>query len=209
MRAAALRPLSRPAAAACTASSRRLRAAGRPTRPPVPRPGGRQAGPPARRAGGSGGGGGSTPARGRARAVRAVALLDYVASASDDGVLRLPARSELDPDEIRSVFGYARWVWGPARAIQQLPRPALAHARHCRMVRGSKTTATRRCGPAPRMGPAEPRPCSMRRHAASRTCCGSRPRREPQRRPPRTSSPEVCAGAAPAHVRTPITPAAR
>ncbi|GBF98366.1 calcium dependent kinase [Raphidocelis subcapitata] len=51
---------------------------------------------------------GRAAAAGRARAVTAVALLDYVAAASDDGVLRLPPRTELDPDEIRSVFGYPR-----------------------------------------------------------------------------------------------------
>jgi hypothetical protein len=45
---------------------------------------------------------------GRRRAVGAVALLDYVATASDDGVLRLPARTELDASEVKSVFGYPR-----------------------------------------------------------------------------------------------------
>eukprot|EP00798_Chlamydomonas_sp_ICE-L_P018146 gene18146-24586_t len=33
---------------------------------------------------------------------------DYVANVSDEGVLKLPARVELDPDEITHVFGYPR-----------------------------------------------------------------------------------------------------
>ncbi|GFR50388.1 hypothetical protein Agub_g12603 [Astrephomene gubernaculifera] len=33
---------------------------------------------------------------------------DYVASASDEGVLRLPGRTELEPHMVTSVFGYAR-----------------------------------------------------------------------------------------------------
>jgi len=49
----------------------------------------------------------TAPAR-RPRSMRVRALLDYVASVGDDGVLRLPARTELDPDELRSVFGYPR-----------------------------------------------------------------------------------------------------
>ena len=41
-------------------------------------------------------------------ALRCVALLDYVASASDDGPLSLPARTELDASEVKNVFGYPR-----------------------------------------------------------------------------------------------------
>lgn len=44
----------------------------------------------------------------RARALATVALLDYVASASDDGPLSLPARTELDASEVKVVFGYPR-----------------------------------------------------------------------------------------------------
>ncbi|GBF97387.1 calcium-dependent kinase [Raphidocelis subcapitata] len=52
------------------------------------------------------------PARGRARrALAPVALLDYVASISDDGVLRLPARTELSADEIKQVFGFPRRIF--------------------------------------------------------------------------------------------------
>jgi hypothetical protein len=50
----------------------------------------------------TGGGGGSR------RGLRVCALLDYVASVQDDGVLRMPARTELDPDEIKTVFGFPR-----------------------------------------------------------------------------------------------------
>lgn len=42
--------------------------------------------------------------------MRVAASLDYVATASDEGVLKLPARTELDPEEIKNVFGYPRWV---------------------------------------------------------------------------------------------------
>lgn len=59
----------------------------------------RSAAPASRRAGGC--------RRGSA-ALRCVALLDYVASASDDGPLSLPARTELDASEVKSVFGYPR-----------------------------------------------------------------------------------------------------
>ena len=38
------------------------------------------------------------------------ASLDYVATASDEGVLKLPARTELDPEEIKSVFAFPRCV---------------------------------------------------------------------------------------------------
>ncbi len=41
--------------------------------------------------------------------MRTVALMDYVATASDEGVLKLPARTELDVEEVKDVFGYARW----------------------------------------------------------------------------------------------------
>lgn len=44
-------------------------------------------------------------------AVRVVASLDYIATASDEGVLKLPARTELDPEEIKTVFGYPRYVY--------------------------------------------------------------------------------------------------
>jgi hypothetical protein len=104
--------------APASGSSRRLAAAAAP-RPSaragramgaLPRRAARAAPPPRRRAG-----------------ARAVALLDYVASANDDGVLKLPARTELDADEIKNVYGYprnleerytigkvGRWVrWGP------------------------------------------------------------------------------------------------
>jgi hypothetical protein len=40
--------------------------------------------------------------------VRVAASLDYIATASDEGVLKLPARTELDPEEIKSVYGYPR-----------------------------------------------------------------------------------------------------
>eukprot|EP00879_Flechtneria_rotunda_P022176 GHRR01023399.1.p1 GENE.GHRR01023399.1~~GHRR01023399.1.p1 ORF type:complete len:224 (+),score=71.64 GHRR01023399.1:320-991(+) len=46
-------------------------------------------------------------AAGRA-VLRVVAGLDYVATASDEGVLKLPARTELDPEEIKTVYGYPR-----------------------------------------------------------------------------------------------------
>lgn len=45
--------------------------------------------------------------RGRRRGV-IVASLDYIATASDEGVLKLPARTELDAEEIKGVFGYPR-----------------------------------------------------------------------------------------------------
>jgi hypothetical protein len=45
---------------------------------------------------------------GRTSAVRVAASLDYIATASDEGVLKLPARTELDPEEIKSVYGYPR-----------------------------------------------------------------------------------------------------
>eukprot|EP00882_Tetradesmus_deserticola_P011535 GHRQ01012202.1.p2 GENE.GHRQ01012202.1~~GHRQ01012202.1.p2 ORF type:complete len:146 (+),score=55.23 GHRQ01012202.1:388-825(+) len=45
---------------------------------------------------------------GRTSAVRVAASLDYIATASDDGVLKLPARTELDAEEIKSVYGYPR-----------------------------------------------------------------------------------------------------
>lgn len=54
---------------------------------------------------------------GRARALHVSALLDYVASVSDDGVLKLPARTELDPEEIKTVFGYPRCVTEPKRRM--------------------------------------------------------------------------------------------
>jgi hypothetical protein len=49
--------------------------------------------------------------------VRVAASLDYVATASDDGVLKLPARTELDPEEIKNVFAFPRYAcldpgWG-------------------------------------------------------------------------------------------------
>lgn len=40
----------------------------------------------------------------RRRALSAVALLDYVASSADEGVLKLAPRTELDDSEIRRVF---------------------------------------------------------------------------------------------------------
>lgn len=46
--------------------------------------------------------------RSRQAAVRVAASLDYVATASDEGVLKLPARTELDPEEIKSVFAFPR-----------------------------------------------------------------------------------------------------
>ncbi|KIZ04772.1 hypothetical protein MNEG_3189 [Monoraphidium neglectum] len=52
----------------------------------------------------TGGGGGSR------RGLRVCALLDYVASVQDDGVLRMPARTELDPNEIKTVFGFPRKI---------------------------------------------------------------------------------------------------
>eukprot|EP00878_Enallax_costatus_P037810 GHUV01042829.1.p1 GENE.GHUV01042829.1~~GHUV01042829.1.p1 ORF type:complete len:180 (-),score=34.92 GHUV01042829.1:46-585(-) len=41
-------------------------------------------------------------------AIQVVASLDYIATASDEGVLKLPARTELDPEEIKNVFAYPR-----------------------------------------------------------------------------------------------------
>jgi hypothetical protein len=42
--------------------------------------------------------------------VQIVASLDYIATASDEGVLKLPARTELDAEEVKSVFNYPRWA---------------------------------------------------------------------------------------------------
>lgn len=42
--------------------------------------------------------------------LRVVAHLDYVASPSDSGILKLPSRTELDTEEIKDVFGYPRCV---------------------------------------------------------------------------------------------------
>jgi hypothetical protein len=46
--------------------------------------------------------------------------LDYVASASDEGVLRLPPRTELDPNEVASVFG-----WDGEKLEEQVRRGVL------------------------------------------------------------------------------------
>jgi hypothetical protein len=52
----------------------------------------------------------SRSSRSRTAAVRIAASLDYVATASDEGVLKLPARTELDPEEIKNVFSFPRCV---------------------------------------------------------------------------------------------------
>jgi hypothetical protein len=79
-----------------SASTRRLHAAAAPVL--------RRSGPHAR------GARAPAPRAAARRGLSVNALLDYVATASDDGVLRLPARTELDPEEIKNVYNYPRWA---------------------------------------------------------------------------------------------------
>lgn len=51
---------------------------------------------------------GSSRAARRRCGLRVVAHLDYVATASDEGVLKLPSRTELDIEEVKNVFDYPR-----------------------------------------------------------------------------------------------------
>jgi hypothetical protein len=71
--------------------------------------------------------------QGRTAAVRVAASLDYVATASDDGVLKLPARTELDPEEIKSVFAFPRYVFACQRvqADSELYRGLLCVSQRC------------------------------------------------------------------------------
>eukprot|EP00877_Chromochloris_zofingiensis_P003189 jgi/Chrzof1/12871/Cz07g10120.t1 len=50
----------------------------------------------------------TNPSKARRTHVKVSAHLDYVATASDEGVLKLPARTELDPAEIKNVYDYPR-----------------------------------------------------------------------------------------------------
>jgi hypothetical protein len=191
MRAAALGAPVRGAGCAA-AAGRRLRVAPR-AQPPRARP------QPAPRAG-------------RGRAVRAVALLDYVASVSDDGVLRLPARTELDPDEIRSVFGYTRcararggcWSWGgghdrrrAGRARRRVPyRPARRVRLHAMQPRAAAAPHAEECTQLAAAGPHARAP--QRRHAAPSARL-ARSRAQPLRTPPPPTPP-------PPHPPPPPTP---
>lgn len=75
--------------------------------------------------------------RGRTAAVRVAASLDYVATASDEGVLKLPARTELDPEEIKNVFAFPRYVymhlqWGCLQGPGGMgPQAAVSQALQC------------------------------------------------------------------------------
>lgn len=71
-------------------------------------------------------------------AVHVVASLDYIATASDEGVLKLPARTELDPEEIKNVFGYPRCVIAS--------RTHITHGHVCELTSGTYSSMGRCAG---------------------------------------------------------------
>ena len=93
----------------------------------------------------------------RTRAAAVVALLDYAPSAADEGVLALPARAELDADEVRSVFGYPRDL----RARYYLGRPigagSFGTVREAAEAATGRRFAIKTVPKAPKRGPPTPR----------------------------------------------------
>lgn len=83
--------------------------------------------------------------------------LDYVATASDDGVLRMPARSELNADQIRKVFGYPRNLHDKYRIGKMLGAGSFGVVRECFELSTGKRYAIKTIGKLPKRGPPTPR----------------------------------------------------
>jgi hypothetical protein len=97
------------------------------------------------------------PPRAARGALRVTALLDYVASLSDDGVLRMPARAELDPDEIKSVFGYARRVNEHYYLGKVIGAGSFGTVREAKEASTGRMYAIKTVSKLPKRGPPTPR----------------------------------------------------
>jgi calcium-dependent protein kinase len=96
------------------------------------------------------------PNHGRQR-LRVTAHIDYTATASDDGVLRLPPRLELMPDEIRNVFNYPRNIYSKYAVGEVIGAGSFGVVRSCTEIASGRKYAVKTVGKTPKRGPPTPR----------------------------------------------------
>ncbi|KIZ07087.1 hypothetical protein MNEG_0876 [Monoraphidium neglectum] len=126
-----------------SASTRRLHAAAAPVL--------RRSGPHAR------GARAPAPRAAARRGLSVNALLDYVATASDDGVLRLPARTELDPEEIKNVYNYPRNLPDNYHIGKVIGAGSFGTVREAVSIATGHTYAVKTVSKVPKRGPPTPR----------------------------------------------------
>jgi len=83
--------------------------------------------------------------------------VDYVASAADEGVLGLPPRTELTPQDLAHVFGYARDLTGRYYLGRVLGAGSFGVVREAISVDSGHRHAVKTIPKAPKRGPATPR----------------------------------------------------
>jgi hypothetical protein len=86
-----------------------------------------------------------------------IASVDYVASAADEGVLGLPPRTELQPQDITSVFGYPRDLTARYYLGRVLGAGSFGVVREAISVDSGLRHAVKTIPKAPKRGPATPR----------------------------------------------------
>jgi hypothetical protein len=89
--------------------------------------------------------------------LRVAALLDYVATASDDGPLRLPARTELDASEITSVFGWPRDMSEKYKVGKVIGAGSFGTVREAKEKATGLRYAVKTVSKVPKRGPPTPR----------------------------------------------------
>ncbi|GAX73995.1 hypothetical protein CEUSTIGMA_g1445.t1 [Chlamydomonas eustigma] len=82
---------------------------------------------------------------------------DYVATASDDGVLKLNPRTDLSADEITHVFGYARDLKAKYTLGKVIGAGSFGIVRECNELSSGRRYAVKTISKAPKRGLATPR----------------------------------------------------
>ncbi|KAL6758194.1 kinase-like domain-containing protein [Haematococcus lacustris] len=93
----------------------------------------------------------------RARLLPPCRSLDYTATSADEGVLRLPARSELRADQVTHVFGYNRQLTSKFFVGRVIGAGSFGVVRECVAIATGRKHAVKTIGKLPKRGPATPR----------------------------------------------------
>eukprot|EP00197_Chlamydomonas_leiostraca_P016234 CAMPEP_0202862620 /NCGR_PEP_ID=MMETSP1391-20130828/3593_1 /ASSEMBLY_ACC=CAM_ASM_000867 /TAXON_ID=1034604 /ORGANISM="Chlamydomonas leiostraca, Strain SAG 11-49" /LENGTH=572 /DNA_ID=CAMNT_0049542175 /DNA_START=227 /DNA_END=1946 /DNA_ORIENTATION=- len=87
----------------------------------------------------------------------ALQALDYTATGADEGVLKMPARTELDPEQITSVFGYPRNLTQKYFVGRVIGAGSFGVVRECVEIHSGRRLAVKTVGKVPKRGMSTPR----------------------------------------------------
>lgn len=83
--------------------------------------------------------------------------LDYTATGADEGVLKLPARTDLQPEQITHVFGYPRNLSDKYQVGRVIGAGSFGVVRECISAKSGRKYAVKSIGKVPKRGMSTPR----------------------------------------------------